>query len=254
MTPAVTPLIWKPASALGLPISTEVKSGTCAAHAASYYVAQRIFRATGKYLPLSRRSLHAAAKKIDGMKKRSPGDDDLDAIKSGAYGTTLGAVAVATTKFGICLDEFFPDDVTLDDPAYSDHGLMTPAAIADARGRAMGERFLFTGENPSIDSLKQLIREYGGVVLVLNGGHEWVWDPSAGKISWDPRVIMPTGTLLPPSRPDTTSPAPHTVYACAYDEARLLFPNSWSRAWGADGWGAIGENYSPHILGGLVFR
>jgi len=245
------PQVYKPQSAMGLPITTEgQKNAACAAHAASYYLATRHFRATGHYPRLGPRSLYAAAKSIDGLKQNPPGTDPLVAFDTNALGTTLLAIGAAITTFGVALDDLFPND-DLDDAIYGDFSLMSEAAIADARTRATGQRFFLAfDESPSIDSLKQLIYRYSGLLLVLKVGHEWTCDNNL-KITGDPAVIMPRGTLRPPSLPTAT--AHHIIYAPAYDAKNLLFPNSWGPTWGNAGWGALGEDYMPHVVAGIFF-
>jgi hypothetical protein len=245
---------------MGLPIIADGKAGACAAHAAIYYLTHREFCTTGRYPSLSARFLYAAARAIEadanramGVKKPPPETDLLTAFRNGTLGVKLPAIAFAVATMGASSAELCPDD-DLDDEQFGDFSLISQAAIADARTRAAGERPLFTGKRPSFESLKALIHQYGGVILALPTGWEWtwIWTAEGSKFTLDANEIMPQGALQPPSSPETI--INHAIYACAYDEKHLLFPNSWGPGWGNVGWGSIGEDYMPYIIDGLIFE
>ncbi len=227
--------VWKPDAAMNLPITMQGKEPGCGGFAAQYRMVHELFRATGQYVPLGPRSAYAADKSIDGFGKDVPG-------------TTIQAIAKSLTTMGIALDTLFQNDITLDPSVYGDYSLMTKEAIADAYTRATEENYFFTGKSPSLDTLKQLIEQYDGVILEVEVGPEWYTAPD-GRTSWAAADILPNGKLRPPS----TNVSGHFIYCPAHDE-NILFPNEWSRAWGNNGWGALGDDYVPYIVNGLAFK
>jgi hypothetical protein len=161
---APTQPIWKPADAMNLPITMQAKEPGCGGFAGDYYLVHRLFKAIGQYLPLGPRSAYAAEKSIDGFGPKIPG-------------TTIEAIARAVTRMGIALDTLFPNDITLDPAIYGDYSFMSQAAIADALTRATEENYFFTGKSPSIETLKQYIEQYDGVILEIQLGPEWYTAP-----------------------------------------------------------------------------
>jgi hypothetical protein len=227
--------IWKPEDAMNLPITMQGTIPACGGFAAQYRLVHQLFKATGQYLPLGPRSSYAEDKSIDGFGKNVPG-------------TTIQAIAKSVTAMGIALDTLFSNDITLDPSVYADYSLMSQAAIADALTRATEESYFFTGKSPSLDTLKQLIEQYDGVILEVEVGPEWYTAPN-GQTSWAAADILPNGKLRPPSK----NVSGHFIYCPAHDE-NILFPNEWSSKWGNDGWGALGQDYVPFITNGLAFK
>ena len=161
-------------------------------------------------------------------------------------GTTIQAIAKAVTTMGIALDTLFPNDTTLDPAIYGDYSFMSKEAIAEALTRATEQSYFFTGKSPSIDTLKQYIEQYDGVLLEVQVGPEWYTAPN-GVTSWQAKDILP---LRPPSQVVSG----HFIYCPAHDGTNIIFPNQWSKGWGDKGWGYFGANYVPHIINGLVFK
>src|ERR1022692_5224142 len=121
---------------------------------------------------------------------------------------TLPAIAKAVATMGIALNDLFPDD-DLDEATYGDYSLMSATARADALTRATRERYFYFGENPSIKELREIIWDYGGLLLLVKTGHEWLFGADLleadvrefqkGRFTSDVAKIMPLGALLPPS-------------------------------------------------------
>ena len=215
-----------PPSAMGLPLTTQtVHDGSCVAHAATYFLVHKLFKATGQYLPLGPRSLYAAARRVGGFDKSK-------------RGSTLEAVAIALTSKGIALEDLFPA-YNLPEVEFGDYDLMSQEARDDALTRAIKGTYFFTGERPSFDELKRIIRRYGGVILAIEVQVDELWNHDA-HMTWE--------------NADKGQVAKHAVYVPAFAGGKLLFPNCWGTEWGhAGGWGSLGEDYVPHIIDGLVF-
>jgi hypothetical protein len=229
----VIPPVYKPAGALNLPINNQGSTGSCGGHAAQYRFVKKFFDKLNQYLPLGPRSAYAL-------------DKFVDKLPLNQWGTTIQALASEMISYGIALEALFPDTLTLDSQDYGNYNLLTEADKLDALSRATGEQYFFLGKNPSLDTIKNAIYNYGDVILEVEVGVEW-YTAKDGATSWTAEDILPI-------RPPAQIIDGHFIYVPCYDSTSIIFPNSWSAEWGNAGWGYMLEDYVPFITNGVVFQ
>jgi hypothetical protein len=165
-------------------------------------------------------------------------------------GTTISAIGKAGNLAGSCLLPLFPDDgntaVNPNGTIETHWSTVTEAAIQDALTRLLGQPFQLT--DLSIDGVHQACYENSAVILEVEVGNEW-YTASNGQTSWNAADILPIRT--PKSIIDS-----HFILVAPYDEPndRTWFINSWSPAWGQNGFGYFKSNYAPFIKSGLTFK
>lgn len=137
-------------------------------------------------------------------------------------------------------DDFDPlgNDVTLDEQTYASPSAVTPAMLADAKPNVVSHYGFADGA--AFETLKQLIYQNRGVVLMIQVGDEF-WTDVNGVSSWAETAILPL-------RPPKTVIDGHFIVAHSYDENYIYFANSWSTSWGRQGHGYFGPNYMPYVL------
>ena len=277
--------VYKPAHAMNLPITDQGRGDKCGGFGATYYIVHKIFRETGQYFPLDPLSLYHIARVID---RDYPWGEVLAKLS----GTTIVAMARAVLGMRLVLKEILArpggqhvlrhGGPRLGDPDANPLGKYTRATwalIDDALHRSstslivpprlpLGRRspfqgheggfvgwevdlngdegFFFLDEHPTINDIKAIIKQYGGVLVELQPHAGWFTTLNGAN-------PMASGTIRPPSPTDHLQGL-HLVYCCAFDGDRILFPNSWSRHWGINGWGAFSENYVPFMYNSLVFK
>jgi hypothetical protein len=153
---------------------------------------------------------------------------------------------------GICLEAMFPSDTTLAEDVFDNWALASDEAKADALGRATGESYFFLGKNPTFQSIKDAIYNYGDVIIEAEIGEEWYTSQygkvlPVGQTSWAAADILP---IVPPK----TIVSGHFINATQFDASSIYGPNSWSEEWGNKGWFEIQGNYMPYITDGVFFH
>jgi hypothetical protein len=217
----------------------QAKQPACGGYSGQYSAVLYLYRqlvakgAIPAYLPLSPRAAYALEKTVDGF-----------GIET--QGTTIEAVAKMRVLLGICLEAMFPSDTTLAFDVFDNWALASDEAKADALARATGESYFFLGKNPTFQSVKDAIYNYGDVILEVELGEEW-YTALNGATSWAAADILP---LRPPAKVIDG----HFVQASQFDELNLYGPNQWSEKWGQNGWFQMQENYMPFITNGVFFH
>jgi hypothetical protein len=215
------------------------KQPACGGYSGQYSLVLYLYRqlvAKGlipAYYPLSPRAAYALEKTVDGL-----------GIE--VQGTDIEAIAKMRVLLGICLEAMFPSDTNLALDVFDNWTVASEDARADALTRATAESYFFLGTNPTFQSIKDAIYNYGDVILEVEVGEEWYTAPH-GVTSWAAADILPL-------RPPKTIIDGHFINATQFDAESIYGPNSWSEAWGANGWFQMQENYMPFVVNGLVFH
>ena len=236
---APTPELWKPSDAGGIPITMQDRQPACGGYSGQYSVVLYFYRqmvAKGlvpAYAPLSPRAAYALEKTVDG-------------VGINVAGTTIEAIAKMRVQLGICLEALFLTDTSLAENIFDNWALSTDEAKADALTRATGESYFFLGKNPTFQSIKDAIFNYGDAILEVEVGEEW-YTSLSGATSWVAADVLP---LRPPAK----SLSGHFVDATQFDAANIYGPNEWSEQWGNKGWFQMQENYMPFVTNGVFFR
>ena len=172
---------------------------------------------------LSPRFVYALCKKIDG--DSTPGTDGRSVMQ-------------VLQKYGVCTDALFPNDVTLSDADYADWTKIPPLAFVDALSRRIGPYAQLT--KMDFQTIKDNIFQNSVVLIAGQLGKEW-WTGVNGVSSWESADILPL-------RPPAVVVSGHFWVDFAFDQNLTYLRNSWSTAWGDDGNGEYGNNYTPYIF------
>jgi hypothetical protein len=235
----ITPEIWRPADAAGVSITMQAKQPACGGYSLQYSLVLYLYRqlvARGlvpAYFLLSPRSAYALEKTVDGL-----------GIE--VQGTHIEAIAKARQLLGICLEAMFPSNTNLAIDVFDNWKFSSDEAKSDALGRATGESYFFLGKSPTFQSIKDAIYNHGDVILEVEVGEEWYTAPD-GTTSWATKDILPL-------RPPNSLIDGHFINATQFDAENIYGPNSWSEAWGNNGWFQMQQNYMPFVVDGLVFK
>lgn len=154
-------------------------------------------------------------------------------------GTDMQSIFKSLTR-GELPDASLDDDTTLSLTQYSRSTSVTPSMRKLAAKKAISAYAFHTGAL-TMDALKQLIFQYGALLLLIRIGDEF-WTDRHGNGSWQEKDILPL-------RPSTSIVSGHFVVAHSYDEKYIYFANWWSADWGRKGHGYFGENYLPQVAG-----
>jgi hypothetical protein len=183
--------------------------------------------------PLSGSFAYAYEKTVDGVPN--------------AEGTTIKAISLAAQNEGTCLDsEFHNDGNTAQNP----NGNATPfsqatmQAIQDAATRAGFIPLFLT--DLSWTGLQAAVAKYKCVIVEAQVGEEWYTDHN-GDTTWDANKILP---IEPPAKVIDDH---FFVLGGKCNATDIWFANSWSPAWGQNGFGYFAENYVPFVRNAIVF-
>ena len=185
------------------------------------------------YFLLSPRAAYALEKTVDGL-----------GIE--VQGTHIEAIAKARQLLGICVEAMFPSNTDLPIDVFDNWKLSSDEAKSDALSRATGESYFFLGKSPTFQSIKDAIYNDGDVILEVEVDEEWYTGPD-GITSWAADKILPL-------RPPKNVIDGHFIEATQFDAENIYGPNSWSEAWGNNGWYQMQANYMPFVVDGLVFK
>jgi hypothetical protein len=234
-----TPPAWYPPDSQNVPITMQAKQPACGGYSLQYSLVLFLYRKLVEkglapaYFLLSPRSAYALEKTVDGL-----------GIE--VQGTHIEAIAKARQLLGICLEAMFPSDTDLAIDVFDNWRLSSDEAKEDALSRATGESYFFLGQSPTFQSIKDAIYNNGDVILEVEVGEEW-YTALDGTTSWAAKDILPL-------RPPKNVIDGHFINATQFDADNIFGPNSWSKAWGNNGWFEMQENYMPFVVNGLVFK
>lgn len=204
-------------------VDMQAKIPACGSHAGSFLKNVQETIESGQVQRKSPRYLWDKIKLIDGFALED-GTDMLSIFK------TLKSV-------GVCDLSLLPNDTSLSLEEYSNASI-TPAMDENAKEALIGN-YGFTFY-PTMQDIKAAIYKHKAILMLIRVGKEF-WTSPSGVVSWAEADILPL-------RPPQTAEGGHFVVAYAYDENRIYFRNSWSKAWGRNGDGYFEANYLPFVV------
>jgi len=216
--PEVYPVSWA-ADVSMVPVYSQGKLPACGGHAGAtlYGILENLGES------LSPRFVYALCKKIDGAPN--------------SQGTFARAILQVLQKYGVCSDDFFPNDVTLPYEEYSDWTKIPAAAYVDGLKRRIGPYARLT--DLSFAGIKNAIYDHK-LVLILAQVGDSMWTAPNGEPSWKAADILPL-------RPPAPVIDGHFWIDYGYLAADADFRNSFGAEWGSNGNGLYGEDYEPFI-------
>jgi hypothetical protein len=213
----------------GLPVLMQSKQPACVGHGVAWALMQKELVRDGSFKLLSARFLYALCKKYDGI----PGE-----------GTSIATALWVAENIGVCEDQYFPNDVSLDPHAYIDLSLIPPEAYENAKLHKSKTHKWVT--DLSFNGLRNAIFQNDVVIIGMDISDAW-WTAPDGRVSWAAPDILP----LRPPRPMTSR---HCVDLYCYNTEEKLdgLWNSWSEAWGNKGTAFFYGNELPYIYQAAV--
>ena len=210
--PEVLPTSYRTDTSM-FPVLMQGKRSSCVSHAWVRLLQLYWWKKTGKVIDFSPRFLHAYT---------SPGMADSDGRDPRVVGQVL-------TDIGCCTNALCPNDVLLDDNAYSRIPI-TQAMLDEAKQYKIPA---YSFVNPDQYSIRHAIYHKGAVGLMFQVGTEW-WTPS-----WLPQDINP----LRPPHPVVSQ---HEVTGEHWTNILEGLENSWSDVWDEKGYAEYNlSNYAP---------
>ena len=195
------------------PVLMQGQRPSCVSHAWVRLLQLYWWKKTGRVIDFSPRFLHAYT---------AGGMADSDGRDPRVIGQVL-------TNIGCCTNALLPNDITLDDHAYS-RVTITQAMLDEAKQYTIPA---YSFVNPDQYSIRHAIFHKGAVGLMFQVGNEW-YTPS-----WQPQDINP----LRPPHPVTSQ---HEVAGEHWADALEGIENSWSERWNEGGYGEYNlSNYAP---------
>jgi hypothetical protein len=159
-------------------------------------------------------------------------------------GTTIAAIGKAAHMEGSSLETLFHDDgQNAEGVATTNFSTATPEAIQDAITRAGFIPLFLT--DLSWNGLQAAVAKYKAVIVEAQVGEEWYTAPN-GTISWAAKDVLP---LRPPANVIDDH---FFVLGGKCNATDIWFANSWSTAWGQEGFGYFAQNYIPFVRNAIV--
>lgn len=218
----------------GLPILMQAQQPSCVGHGIAWAVMQKEKTAGRPFKLLSPRFVYALSKLTDGIQ----GD-----------GTSVENALKVAAQYGVCEDEYFPNDVSLSAAEYQDASKITPAAYKNGlQHRISGYHFL---SNLTLAGLKNAIYQNDIVIIGMQISDAW-WTAPDGTSSWAASDILP---LRPPKRNDPTL-SNHCIDLYCYNDSIPLdgIMNWWSDEWGNKGTAFFETNDLPYVYEAAVIN
>lgn len=188
------------------------KYGTCGAHAGAQ-LANVLFNITS-----SPKFLWKIIKTIDGL-----GLND---------GTDMRSIFKSMQNIGVCslslLDNSLEDSIE----KYSDIKEVTHDMYTDAANHKITNYGFI--DNPTIPQIKQAVASYKAVIVLVDCG-DGFYTPDWSNASVNPLHV---GNFV----------GHHFMVVTAYGFTLIDGPNSWSAAWGDNGFFHFNSDFQPHVL------
>ena len=146
-------------------------------------------------------------------------------------GTDMRSIMQSLQSVGVCELSLLDDSMEASIEAYSDINEVTQA-MKDNASKYKISNYGFI-DNPTWDQIRQSIATYKAVILLVDCGDGW-WLPSWGAQNNPLHVGNFVGH--------------HFICADAYGLTIIDGPNSWSTAWGDQGFFNFDATYLPHVL------
>lgn len=197
-----------------IPVLDQAQTPACVSHAVAFAKMQFDHVNKGSFAKLSPRFLHALSKR---------------ATQPAGDGRYIDDVLQAAMTFGICEEEYFPNDTSLPIEEYEDINLIPPAAYQNAILHKIGAPKYLT--DTSITGILTSIEQTKGVAIIgMEISPRWYTDAD-GNVTWDPTKLLP---LFP-----GTNGEGHCVciYTANLDTNTLGIQNSWGKGWANAGTG-----------------
>jgi hypothetical protein len=161
-----------------------------------------------------------------------------------AEGTTIKAIGTAAHTEGTSLESLFHDDgQNADGAPTTSFSTATTQAIQDAATRAGFIPLFLT--DLSWNGLQSAVAKYKAVIVEAQVGEEWYTD-AEGNITWAANKVLP---LTPPKKVIDDH---FFVLGGKCNATDIWFANSWSMAWGQNGFGYFAQNYIPYVRNAIV--
>lgn len=214
---------------IDIPVLMQGGQPSCVAHATASAMLLTDNKESGEKRDYSPRFLYALAKRDDGI-PNEPGTYFRQCFKE-------------AQEYGICDNNLFPNDITLEPETYKSASIISQEAFDNAQPRIIKSYVRI--DDMSFDGIKQAIYQNGVVLLGIKVGSE-MWTATNGIRSWQEQDILPLRTPV-------NIVGGHAVLAYGYDENYIYFRNSFSDKWGRGGDGYFSKNYMPFVYEGWTF-
>jgi len=196
-----------------LPVLMQGKKPSCVSHGTAWAKMQYDLVHTGSFKQLSPRFLHALSK------------GNLPT----SSGRNIDTVLDVAMKYGICEEQYFPNDITLSDAEYEDASLIPQEAYDNALLHKVGSYGYVP--DTSIQGILSCLEGNKGVgILGMEISARW-WTDAQGNVTWDPTKILPLYPAYDGNAHCTV------IYSANTADMVIGIQNSWSDQWGNKGTG-----------------